>query len=111
MRSDYRTEIFQKVSVCGIPCDFSDMRIDGSTVPEGRYQYEVAGDDDSGGDPQEYSEGYWSISLERWSVMCRCLLGVMVYCGCMMAILYICRNRERYALCQQQSNIHLSNVR
>lgn len=31
---DYRTERFQKVSVCGIPCDFSDMRIDRSTVPE-----------------------------------------------------------------------------
>ena len=46
-RLDYKTEHFQKVSVCG----FSDMRIDQSTVPKGRYQYEVAGDDDSGGDP------------------------------------------------------------
>ena len=57
MRYDYRTEIFQKVSVCGIPCDFSDMRIDRSTVPEGRYQYEVAGDDDSGGDPARVQRG------------------------------------------------------
>ena len=48
---DYRTEKFQKVSVCGIPCDFSDMRIDRSTVPEGRYQYEVADDDESQGEP------------------------------------------------------------
>ncbi len=44
---DYRTERFQKVSVCGIPCDFSDMRIDRGTVPKGRYQYEVADDDES----------------------------------------------------------------
>lgn len=57
MRYDYRTEIFQKISVCGIPCDFSDIRIDRSTVPEGRYQYEVAGDDDSGGDPARVQRG------------------------------------------------------
>lgn len=57
MRLDYRTEKFQKVSVCGIPCDFSDMRIDRSTVPEERYQYEVAGDDDSGGDPARVQRG------------------------------------------------------
>lgn len=57
MRLDYRREKFQKVSVCGIPCDFSDMRIDRSTVPEERYQYEVAGDDDSGGDPARVQRG------------------------------------------------------
>lgn len=57
MRLDYRTEKFQKVSVCGIPCDFSDMRIDHNTVPEERYQYEVAGDDDSGGDPVRVQRG------------------------------------------------------
>ena len=51
MRADYRTEQFAKVSVCGVPCRFSDMRIDRSTIPERKYQYEVAGDDDSGGDP------------------------------------------------------------
>lgn len=50
-RYDYKTEHFQKVSVCGIRCEFSAVRIDRSTVPEGKYQYEVAGDDDSGGDP------------------------------------------------------------
>ncbi|MDE6054867.1 MAG: hypothetical protein K2G55_14165 [Lachnospiraceae bacterium] len=50
-RLDYRTEHFQKVSVCGIRCEFSDMRIERSTVQDGKYQYEAAGDDDSGGDP------------------------------------------------------------
>lgn len=57
MRFDYRTEKFQKVSICGIPCDFSDMRINRSTVPEERYQYEVAGDDDSGGDLARVQRG------------------------------------------------------
>lgn len=57
MRLDYRTEKFQKVSVCGIPCDFSDMRIDRSTVPEGRYQYEVADDDEGQGDPARVQRG------------------------------------------------------
>ncbi|MDE5938548.1 MAG: hypothetical protein K2H37_05665 [Lachnospiraceae bacterium] len=57
MVSDYRTEIFQKVSVCGIPCDFSDMRIDRNTVPEGRYQYEVADDDESQGYPSRVRQG------------------------------------------------------
>ena len=51
VRSDYRTEKFQKVSVCGIVCDFRDMRIDRSTVPKERYQHEVAGDDESQGIP------------------------------------------------------------
>lgn len=57
MRLDYRTEKFQKVRVCGIPCDFSDMRIDRSTVPKGRYQYEVADDDESQGDPVRVGYG------------------------------------------------------
>lgn len=57
MRLDYRTEKFQKVSVCGIPCDFSDVRIDRSTVPTERYQYEVTGDDVSGGDPARVQRG------------------------------------------------------
>ena len=54
---DYRTETFQKVSVCGIPCDFSDMRIDRSTVPKDRYQYEVADDDESQGEPSRVRLG------------------------------------------------------
>ena len=57
MRKDYRTELFEKVSVCGILCEFSDIRIDRDTIPEGRYQYEVAGDDDSGGDPARVQSG------------------------------------------------------
>ncbi|MCM1441633.1 MAG: hypothetical protein NC131_20860 [Roseburia sp.] len=50
MRLDYEQENFTKVRVCGIACDFSDMRIDRDTVPKGKYQYEVA-DEDSQGDP------------------------------------------------------------
>ena len=56
MRLDYRKEKFQKVSVCGILCDFSDMRIDRSTVPKDRYQYEVA-DDESQGEPARVKKG------------------------------------------------------
>ena len=51
MQSAYRQEKFAKVKVCGIECDFSVMRIDRSTVPEGQYQYEVADDDESQGNP------------------------------------------------------------
>lgn len=57
MRLDYRKEKFQKVSVCGIPCDFSDVRIDRSTVPKDRYQYEVADDDESQGEPSRVRLG------------------------------------------------------
>ena len=44
---DYWQEKFTKVRVCGVECDFSDMRIDRNTVPKGKYQYEVADDDES----------------------------------------------------------------
>lgn len=57
MQSDYNKEKFVKVRVCGIECDFSDMRIDRSTVPEGRYLYEVADDDESQGDPSRIRKG------------------------------------------------------
>lgn len=50
-RHDYRKEKFEKVRVCGIECEFNDMRIEQVTVPKGKYLYEVAGDDDSGSDP------------------------------------------------------------
>ena len=50
-RLDYRTEQFEKVSVCGRECEFIDMRINRSSIPKGKYQYEVAGDDDSGDEP------------------------------------------------------------
>lgn len=33
------------------------MRIDRNTVPEGKFLYEVAGDDDSGADPARIKEG------------------------------------------------------
>lgn len=51
MRIDYNRKRFIKVRVCGIECDFSDMRIDRHTAPEGRYQYEIAADDESQGNP------------------------------------------------------------
>lgn len=57
MRSDYRTESFPKVSVCGVECEFNDVRIERSSVPVGKSQYEVAGDDDSGGDPVRVQQG------------------------------------------------------
>ena len=82
MRSDYRTESFSKVSVCGVECEFNDMRIERSSVPVGKYQYEVAGDDD---------RVYWSISLVHWSVTGHCLSGMMVYCGWRMMILCGCK--------------------
>lgn len=41
VRLDYRKETFSKVSVCGILCEFNDMSIDRSTVPKGKYLYEV----------------------------------------------------------------------
>ena len=54
---DYRKETFSKVGVCGILCEFNDMRIDRNTVPKGKYQYEVAGDDESGGEPARIKLG------------------------------------------------------
>ena len=54
---DYRTERFETVSVCGILCRFNDMRIDRDTVPKGKYQYEVADDDESQGDPVRVQQG------------------------------------------------------
>ena len=56
-RLDYGKATFEGVSVCGIECEFSGMRIDRNTVPEGKYQYEVAEDDDSGGDPARVKQG------------------------------------------------------
>lgn len=54
---DYRKEAFLKVSVCGIECDFSGLRIDRNSVPDGMYQYEVADDDESSGDPVRVKYG------------------------------------------------------
>ena len=66
MRCDYRTEKFQKVSVCGVECDFSDMRIDRSTVPQGKYQYEVADDDESQGNPTRVKSG---VMVNFWGTL------------------------------------------
>lgn len=57
MQLDYGQETFTKVRVCGIECDFSDMRIDRSTVTKGKYQYEVADDDESQGNPSRVRHG------------------------------------------------------
>lgn len=57
MRFDYKNETFSKVSVCGVECEFNDMRIERDSVPEGKYQYEIAGDDDSGGEPARVQLG------------------------------------------------------
>lgn len=56
-RLDYGKVTFEKVSVCGIECEFSSMRIDRNTVPKGKYQYEVAGDDDSRSEPVRIQRG------------------------------------------------------
>ena len=57
MGADYNKETFTRVRVCGMKCDFSDMRIDGNTVQKMRYQYEVADDDESQGDPARVRQG------------------------------------------------------
>ena len=46
---------------------FVDIRIDRNTVPEGKYQYEIAGDDESGGEPARVQNGVWDI-LRKWDV-------------------------------------------
>lgn len=58
-RYDYSKEYFEKVRVCGIECLFSDVRIERSTITEGKYQYEIGGDDDSGGEPARVQIGVW----------------------------------------------------
>ena len=45
MQSDYNKEKFVKIGVYGVGCGFCDMCMDRSTVPKGRYQYEVADDE------------------------------------------------------------------
>ena len=39
-RLGYSTEQIEKVRVCVMECEFNDMRIDRSTVPKGKYQYQ-----------------------------------------------------------------------
>ena len=57
MRADYQKEHFQKVMIKGIICEFIDIRIVPDTVPVGKFQYEVAGDDESGGEPARIKKG------------------------------------------------------
>jgi hypothetical protein len=59
-RYDYKKAKFESVRVCGIPCMFVDIRIDRNTVPEEKYQYEIGGDDDSGGEPARVQKGVWA---------------------------------------------------
>lgn len=53
----------EKVSICGMECEFNDIRIECSSVPEGKYQFEVAGLITVGMSRLGFSKGYWSISL------------------------------------------------
>ena len=39
-RYDYNKEHFQEVIVCGIECQFNDMRIERLSVSQGLYHYE-----------------------------------------------------------------------
>ncbi len=57
IRIGYNNEKYTKVRVCGIECDFSDMRIDRNSVPKKRYHYDVAGDDDSQSEPSKVGQG------------------------------------------------------
>ncbi len=66
MQLDYNKEKITKVRVCGIECDFSDMRIDRSTIPKGRYRYEVADDDESQGEPSRVKKG---IMVNFWGTL------------------------------------------
>lgn len=56
-RYNYNEEYFETVSICGIKCLFSDVRIERNTVPKGKYQYEIGGDDDSRGEPARVQYG------------------------------------------------------
>lgn len=59
-RYDYNKEYFETVSVCGIECLFNGARIKRNTVPEGKYRYEISGDDDSGGETARVQYGAWA---------------------------------------------------
>lgn len=56
MRYDYRAIKIQNLKVKGIACEFYNIRIDGTTILNKKFQDEVAGDDDSGGDPERIKE-------------------------------------------------------
>lgn len=49
-RTNYNEEHWQKVLVKDVECLFSDMRIERTSIPKGKYMYELA-DGDSDGIP------------------------------------------------------------
>lgn len=54
---DARKEIFEEVTVLGVPMLFSAMHVDKSTVPKGLYLYEVRHGDEGRGEPVQL--GNW----------------------------------------------------
>ena len=62
MRLDYGKEKMQAVEVRGIRCEFNDMRIDRNTVPEGKFQYEVAGCSDWKSEQMAQHSKIWKLT-------------------------------------------------
>lgn len=56
MRYGYRDIIIQNVKIRETAYGFYDMRIDRTTIPEEKFWYEAASDDNSGGDPARIKE-------------------------------------------------------
>ena len=56
MRCNYNDEKMSCVKVKGIPCEFTDIRLERSTIPKGKLLYEVA-DGDSDGEPARVKAG------------------------------------------------------
>ena len=63
---DARKEIFEEVTVLGVPMLFSAMHVDKSTVPKGLYLYEVRHDDEGRGEPVQL--GNW-ILVNHWGTL------------------------------------------
>lgn len=59
MMYNYRKEKMQNVTVKGVPCEFTDVRLDIDTIPEEKYLYEVA-DGDGDGEPARIRKGIWA---------------------------------------------------
>ena len=66
MRVDATKEVFEKVTVLGLPMIFTCLRVDKDTVPKGMYMYEVRNDDDQQGDPVQI--GRW-IAVNHWGTI------------------------------------------
>lgn len=56
-RQDYSKVIFDRIRICGRMCWFNGMRINRSTVPTEKHQYEVAGDDECCCEPVRVKKG------------------------------------------------------